>query len=264
MLRLCKDPDQAEMLAKRSKDMAYADFLGDTFSRHTSIAPFANSYGGVMQKQTGYLDMPALLSAMRLYFQEKNCLHETLLDADSLVISANSVSWRNITARKCIFCEGYQAAANPWFDWLPFQLAKGEILTIESAEFLTSKIINKGTWLIPLQANAYKTGASNAWQFDNDKPTDLGKSKIKQQLNQLFQIQPDYGVTQHQAGIRPATRDRQPFIGSHPRHPAIGIFNGFGARGGISIPYYAQLYANTLCGRAKLPGHADIQRYYPF
>jgi hypothetical protein len=48
------------------------------------------------------------------------------------------INWQDISAKKIIFCEGYQAIHNPWFNYLPFQLAKGEILTLTAKQILPS------------------------------------------------------------------------------------------------------------------------------
>jgi hypothetical protein len=48
----------------------------------------------------------------------------------------NGINWQDISAKKIIFCEGYHAIHNPWFNYLPFQLAKGEILTLTAKQIL--------------------------------------------------------------------------------------------------------------------------------
>jgi len=58
---------------------------------------------------------------------------------------------------------------------------------------------------------------------------------------------------EHRVGIRPTTLHRNPFIGQHTDSPKIMCFNGFGSKGCLTIPYYADLLADHLKHGAKLP-----------
>lgn len=64
-----------------------------------------------------------------------------------------------------------------------------------------------------------------------------------------------------EAGIRPTTLDKQPFIGHHPKHPELIIFNGFGAKGSLQIPWYCQCLANNLMYNQAIPENSHIMRY---
>ena len=44
-------------------------------------------------------------------------------------------------------------------------------------------------------------------------------------------------------------------------HAGPGKFNGFGARGALSIPWYAGQFSAHLLHRQPLPQEADLQRY---
>ena len=260
MLRLLKDEKQKNDLNKRLKDSSYQHFIGDVYSPD-SQAPFSDEYGSFLQNHTGFLDIPGLLAALKKYFHEKDQYQAGRIAYPEIQFSKNSVTFRQIHARKIIFCEGHQGAKNPWFDWLPFQLAKGEILTLKSPKLKTDKIINRSNWLIPMSDNTFRTGANNQWQFNDDQPTASGRQTVENNFCQLFRQPVDYEITAHHAGIRPATRDKQPFIGSHPVENKLMTFNGFGARGSMTIPYYAECLAEHLVNHQPLPGEVDINRY---
>ena len=260
MLRLFKNQAQADLLPKRLDDPDYQDYLGKSIQPGDDLYPLQNAMGGVLQKRTGYLDIPLLLATLEDFFQQNEMLHQARLDHAELTQSASAISWRDIHARCCIFCEGYQAINNPWFRQLPFQPAKGEILTLKSDQIPGKHIINKGNWLIPTSTGDFKTGSTSVWQFKDDSPTLEGRQAIENNLQQLFIDQPDYEVINQQAGIRPATRDKKPFIGLHPDYQTLGIFNGFGARGSLTIPYYAERFASFLSTGLPLPAAVDIQR----
>lgn len=262
MLRLFVDDDQSDYYQKRLNDESYQAYLGERLSEDQSLGLVKHSNGGFYQLQTGYLDIQQLLKQLTEHFERQKCLASEQLDYADLDIHSCWVQWKQTRAQKVIFCEGYQSVNNPWFKWLPFQLSKGEILTLTSEQVLTENIINKGHWLIPRADNQYKTGATNQWDFDDDQITAEGLKKNTDNFEQLFSQKPEYQVIQHDAGIRPATRDKKPFVGQHPDHPNLVMFNGFGARGSLTIPYYAKALSDHLCNGTSLPPSADISRFY--
>jgi glycine/D-amino acid oxidase-like deaminating enzyme len=149
---------------------------------------------------------------------------------------------------------------NPYFAWLPFQPVKGEILTLSHQHALPDSILNYGHWLIPLDATKVRIGATFDWKNLNNQPTEQGKTSLLNSLNSVFNDF-RYSLQEHQANVRPCTLDKQPFIGFHPQHPQLAIFNGFGAKGSLQIPYYAQQFANSLIHDTPLPATANIQRH---
>ena len=263
MLRLFTDDEQADLLKSRLADRDYRGYFTNEIAAGEELIPFNNSHGGVIQQKTGYLDIPKLLNRLTTFFKQQEILIEEQLNYQDIEISGDKIAWKNIHATHCIFCEGYQGQNNPWFDWLPFQLVKGEILTIKSTHIPATHLVNKGNWLVPNGQNIFKTGSTNQWHFTNDKTSAEAKKQIEEKLTGLLNSTASYQIIDQQAGIRPATRDKQPFIGCHPQFKQLLIFNGFGAKGSLTIPYYTKLFSDHLINKASLPVNADIKRYYP-
>jgi glycine/D-amino acid oxidase-like deaminating enzyme len=262
MLRFMKEASQQDFLKKRQSDPAYSDLITEVFSADKDTDPFVNHFGGCIQQHTGYLDIPSLLTSLNQFFHDKKMMEQNRVDYDEIKLEDHLIKYKRLKASFCIFCEGYQATANPWFNWLPFQPAKGEILTIESDQLHTKKIINNSNWLIPIGKNQFRTGSTNSWKFTDDVPTESGKNEIENNLTTLFKQKPEYKMLDHQAGVRPATRDKNPFIGFHPEFSQLGIFNGFGARGSLTIPWYSQLFTESISKQKALTASVDIQRFY--
>jgi glycine/D-amino acid oxidase-like deaminating enzyme len=61
-------------------------------------------------------------------------------------------------------------------------------------------------------------------------------------------------------GIRPATQDRRPFVGSLPEK-SVGIFNGFGSKSVSISPYFAKAFIQELRGEKELDFEVSIRRY---
>ncbi|MDH5381267.1 MAG: FAD-dependent oxidoreductase, partial [Cyclobacteriaceae bacterium] len=69
-------------------------------------------------------------------------------------------------------------------------------------------------------------------------------------------------VKSQKAGVRPSTRDRRPFVGLHPEHKTIGIFNGLGTKGLSLAPYFAEELIAFIENNSRISTEANIERYY--
>lgn len=258
MLRLLRNEKERQNAERRLKESTYRHYLTQ-FSE--SIADIHSPQGILKQMQTGYLLTNPLLNSLRQFFSERNSYLRTAVDHADIQLEPK-LRWQKWQPRRIIFCEGHQGRFNPWFSWLPFQPVKGEILSgIHSGQTIRH-ILNYGHWFIPLPEQHFKTGATFDREHLNLQPTPEAKSTLLRSLNEICPALSSARIINQQAGIRPATQDRQPFIGFHPRYPKLGIFNGFGAKGSLLIPFHCQQFAETLLRHAQLPGNIDIKRYY--
>ena len=242
MKRLFLSEKECINCKKRLKNDNYANFLKEETPPQTLNA----EHSGITQTQTAWLDTNTLLDALHQYFEQHDC------------ITYANFSNHN-TEQHVIYCEGYHMQRNPLFSWLPLQPAHGEIITCKTDKPLPDYIINKGKWLLPMSEHQCRIGAT--YETDLDTPTVQATSK--QQLltfaGGIFTKPHSFEVIKHQAGIRPATLDKQPFIGTHPKYNNLHIFNGFGSRGSLMIPWYANQFCNH-----NIPVAANISRYHHF
>jgi glycine/D-amino acid oxidase-like deaminating enzyme len=74
-------------------------------------------------------------------------------------------------------------------------------------------------------------------------------------------VKDPFAIVDHLAALRPATLERRPFIGLHPLHPAVGIFNGMGTKGCSLAPYFARQLVNLLVDNTPVQADADVQRF---
>lgn len=258
MLRVLINQQQRSYAHQRQTQSAYQTYLESGFIRCEQIKA---EFGLLQQQQTGYLKTRALLSAIKAYLQANNSYRCCGFIYQDLRLQP-PLQWQDLSPKHLVFCEGHQGRFNPWFGQLPFQPVKGEILTCQVAEHCPEKIINYGHWLLPLGGGLFKTGASFETRQIDNLPTQAAKQTL---LNSLKTVCPNLANIQliaHQAGIRPATLDKQPLIGTHPRHHQLHIFNGFGSKGSLAISWYAQQFINYLQQQQPLPLGCDIGRYY--
>ncbi|MBC7922653.1 MAG: FAD-binding oxidoreductase [Ferruginibacter sp.] len=251
-ISLTGSPALGTWLRSRATDPETADFL-------------LSHLGGLETLQAGYVAVDRLLRAYRSQLVSEGMLFDRPFSFDALQVFPDGVAWQGIRARRLIFCEGSHAVSNPYFRWLPFRPVKGEILTVEIHARVPDRIFKQGVFLVP-QEHGCKVGAtyernclgsSPGNDFDW-QPTPGARQEMTSTLSTW--LKPAYRVLKQEAGIRPATFDRRPFIGLHPKYPALGIFNGLGSKGVSIAPYYARHFYEFLeCGK-ELAGEVNIRR----
>lgn len=219
--------------------------------------------------QAAQVHLPVLIQQFRRYLIDLGIfLHQTF-DFSKLKTDTESVQYEGITASKIIFCEGAKAVENPYFNWLPFNLDKGELLIVKIPDFKLTHLFKHHLTIAPVGGNMYWVGATNEWNFKDSLPTSSNKNLIVNELHQILKV--PFEVIQHLAAIRPTVKDRRPFIGFHPHQSALAIFNGFGTKGASLAPYWAQHFSEILSRlinssssdideKLTLPKDVDINR----
>jgi glycine oxidase len=261
MLRIFQDADERGYFDRRIEDPAYAPYMQPLLAEDL-LRDVHAPFGGCIQTGCGFVRLAELLDWMREDFLARNQFVQADYDHDELTVGHRRVEWHDCSAPTIIFCEGYRGAFNPWFSDLPFQLAKGEILdgALDGPLHPRGHIINAGRWLLPDDEGHYRFGATMDWDTIDTRPTEAGRHSLHTAFHERF---PNFklSISGHSAGVRPATTDRHPFIGCNSDNPAVAIFNGFGAKGSLLIPWYARQFANHLVNGEPLDPAADIRRY---
>ena len=260
-LKLFQTEDDVLQWQKRRKDEAYAAYFGEQFQAINKSFLKADSLGGFEQKQCGYLDTVSLLDKLRCFLLEKNSFVKAELNLNDLKIRRDSVEWKGYQAEKAVFCDGYHLQNNPWFSWLPLQPVQGEIITLETDQTLPEEIIQFGKWLLPTSNKQFKLGATWQWQPLDEVSTKKAHTELTEACYAEFPQLKDAKLIKANVGIRPATKDKSPFIGTHPKQPQLMVFNGFGSKGSLLIPWYSQCFSRYLLQGDPLPKHVDISRY---
>ncbi len=260
MLRLFRSSDQQRFYARRREDTDSRDLLGNAFDAEHCPEAITTPHGGFVQTKTGYVDLPLLLATLRNWLRAQDALDTEAIDPTAIRPNKAGVTLGERRARQLVFCDGAAMRDNPWFDWLPLTPDKGEILDLHTREWRPAHIINGAHWLVPQHDGRLRLGATHDHERIDQQPTAHGRDRLLAAYHALRPDAPPPEVVGHQAGVRPGTADRYPLLGRHPEQKALWVCNGFGARGALSIPWYAgRLAAHLQTGQA-LPGEADIRR----
>jgi glycine/D-amino acid oxidase-like deaminating enzyme len=246
----------------------FSDFATAEFENNHRKDIINSTLGGIAISHTGWVNLKVMLSAFREYFLERGVLAPPAPEGGAF----NSEISRKLNEKvppsgaeatdasgATIYCQGFEATKSPYFNYLPFNPVKGEILNIKIPELDIQEIINQGVFVIPLGNNQYRLGATYTWDELDNIPTETGRNNLTEKYHKL--MKPSMEILSHQAGVRPATKDRRPFIGMHPEFENIGIFNGLGSKGVSLAPYFAKQFVDFLVYQKELHPEVNINRF---
>lgn len=238
--------------------------LGDYIDEYTITSSYSTSvnapYGGLRVKGAGWLDIPEFLDRSRSFFESKGQYQEAFFDITDLGVSGDSVIWKNLEFGKVILCQGVMGEVDPYFNWLPFNPVKGQVLDVTISDYNIPDIVNQGIFVLPIWGNQYKVGATYSWHDLDWEVTEDGRNYLEEKLKPL--LLKSYEIANQRAGIRPSSKDRRPLIGIHPSFPNVGIFNGMGTKGVTLSPYFADQFVEHLVNGKDLNPSVNIERYF--
>lgn len=210
-------------------------------------------------KGTGWIDTQKLLSSYQKYLLEQGVLQQEKFCYNSLEIIKDELQYKNITAKKIVFCEGFGLKENPFFNYLLLNGTKGETITIYAPELKIDYLLKSSVFVLPLGNDTYKVGATFNWTDKTSIPTQEGKQELEEKLQKTIEV--PYKIVNHSAGIRPTVKDRRPLVGIHSKHTNLAVLNGFGTRGVMIAPTMAKNLYNHLEKNEELDREIDIKRF---
>ncbi len=225
---------------------------------YSSYFNYHFGYGTIQPAYTAHLQL--LLPAWRQFLRQQNLLIEEKYNEGELIVNTSSVTYKNITADKIIYCDGGSSAGSRYFNRLPFALNKGEAIIVDIHRLPDTHIYKKSLTLVPLpEKNRFWLGSAYLWDYTDDQPSKDYWDTATAFLNDFVKL--PYTIIDHKAAIRPATLERRPFVGMHPVTPAVGLLNGMGTKGCSLAPYFAWQLANNIANASPILPEADIKRF---
>jgi glycine/D-amino acid oxidase-like deaminating enzyme len=242
----------------RSTDQNYSGLIERIITK-SNYSSVNDPFGGLLLKQSGYIDTQNFINAVRSTLIERDAIWEIDFDHEKLVIEDTHVTYEHVKATAVIFCEGVKVSINPWFNKLPITALKGETLTIK-CDWHQQVILNRGVYLVPEKRKGeFKVGATYNFQDKSAAVTMEGKVQLETKLRDLVSF--PYTATNQQWGFRPTTNDRRPIIGRHPKFTQLIIFNGLGTKGVSLAPYFSEALLQWTENAIPLYKEVDITRY---
>lgn len=259
--RIFHDEGERTTWGKKASEPQLSDFLGQAVLNNDNPrirAPLGLGNVG----SGGRIDVRGLLTAYRQQLISHGQLFAEDFDYQQLVINDDHVIYGDIRAEKIIFCEGYGIKRNLFFNHLPLNGNKGEVLTVRIPDLNVHTAIKSNVFIMPLPergADVYFVGATYNWTDKDSVPSEAVRAQLLERLSQF--IDGEIEVLSHRAGIRPTVADRRPLLGQHPVHQPLYIMNGLGTRGVMLGATMAKWLYQFIVHDTALPHVVDCQRF---
>jgi len=219
---------------------------------------FRVMHGGFEQSGGGYLDAAAYLRLSGRFFEAQGCWRVGEVRGDAVVAEGGvGVRWEGEAFGAAIFCQGWEAVRHPWFDWVPFQSARGSIVKARAAQLGgEERVVNSsGCWVLPREDGELRLGPTYEPEFDAKHPHEANPEKLavlRERVDGLVVGEVEW--LKVETAVRPIVKRAKLLVGRHPGHPNVGFFNGLGSKGALRAPWAARhLMEHWLDGKELEP-----------
>jgi glycine oxidase len=171
------------------------------------------------------------------------------------------VSYKSWKAKRVVFAEGYGLKSNPFFNYLPLEGTKGEVITMRIPGLNEGAIVKSGVFIIPLGGDLYRVGSTYFWRDKTEGPTEAAKTFLLERLERFMTL--PYEIVSHMSGVRPTVSDRRPLVGQHPEHNNLFVLNGMGSRGVMTAPTAANALYKYIYEGLAIDPEMDVARFLP-
>lgn len=226
---------------------------------HDSISGIDAPFGFGELQNVGRVEGEQILQDYKEFALEAGLLSLEAFDYKDIIFKDQMVYYKGNAYKHVVFCEGSYVTQNPYFNYLPMKVSKGEMLIVEIPDLEMKEAIKSSCFMVPLGNHMFIVGATYNWE---DKTVDLspvGQAELEEKLQSFLKL--PYRILDYKAGIRPTVSDRRPLLGKHPQFPQLAILNGLGTRGIIYAPALAEILFNHLENDQTLDPDLHISRF---
>lgn len=252
---------EVDLWKSKENEASHQAYLEQLANTNQDIDYMNHPYGTGIVKEAYWIDTKILIDTWHQKLKQQHKLSYQRFDYQKLDLNAGIYRSPDLTIEfdKVIFCEGYHGLNNPFFNYLPLQATKGELLTVKNEYLPENELLNYKCFILPVGNKQFKVGATYKWESPDIEPTQEAKTELEGHLQQL--IHSKYSLVKHEAGVRPTVLDRRPLVGQHPNFPNLYLYNGLGAKGYLITPKLSEEFITYLIKNTTLDKEIDIKRY---
>ena len=251
--KLIHSNEEVDFWKKRWK-LAELEEFADYELKHTHEKHFKHDFVTGKVHNTAWIDLKLLLSSVRQQLKSEGQLIEERFDH----LSLENHEYNGLQFDKIVFCEGSACVNNPFFNNLPYDLNKGELITIK-ANLELDQIYKKKIFVIPLGKKLFRIGATYQKRHEKVYAPKLKQEELLKAFEDLFNC--PYEVVEQSSGTRPTVKDRKPLVGKHLLINNFYLMNGLGSRGCLMAPKLAEELLNLIEQGKPLSADANIERF---
>ncbi|WP_312761990.1 FAD-dependent oxidoreductase [Epilithonimonas sp.] len=255
VVRIFHNDSEKVQWTKNAQKEDLKSYLSLDFIKLESVE---NLFGAGKVNQSCRIDVSNFFLDMLSYLEDNDYLVKEKFNHQ--LINTTSNSYKNITFKNIIFCEGVASNNNPFFSHIPIQPNKGHCLKVKLKEKPESYIIKKKHFLFNLQDDEYYYGGT----YDRfDMSTNINDESVEELKSGLEGIyKNDFEIQDVNVAFRATVGDRRPILGKHQEHQNFYIFNGLGARGVYNGSYFSKTLFDFIENNLNLDSEIDVKRFY--
>lgn len=256
ILRIFHDEKEKELWLKKSQNEALLPFLSQDFIKLQTIK---NPFDCGKVNQSARLDVRNFFIDIIGFLEENN--HLVKEKFNYRLLSAETLTYKDIQFKKIIFAEGMGVKENPYFSEIPVDPNKGHHLEVKLSKKIEEDFtLKKKHFLFPINNDNYYYGGTYDREQTHHKIDDSAVEKLTHALAEFYPN--DFEVIDVKFGFRPTVKDRRPILGSHPELTNYYVFNGLGARGILNGNYFAINLYNHLENGDTIHPEVDLKRFF--
>ena len=252
--RILSSDTETNNWSTRMHEDRFKNFLTPESLTETNTTLFSTHHPTLVVHGGGRLDIPTFIHNAKKFLKHKGLYLN--VDRRATFKPASIYGFDEHTADNIFFADGWHH--DVIWDFLPFTPMKGEILTVKIEGLPQDRIVVGGCFVAPSGNDTFRVGATYDWRNINTEPTQAAREQIEKKLTSFLKL--PYQIVDHQAGIRPAVKDRRPMIGRHPKISNMFLFNGLGSKGSSIAPLLATWFIDSLKDKA-IPVEIDLNRF---
>lgn len=261
IVQLHPDVHTANEWARRTDEPGFEKYL-NTSDQYSCPSSVNEPFGHSIIHCAGRLNTGIFLDAAHRYIRERAAIIEAPFEYKNLTAEEGYWRYGDLRVQKVIFCEGISAMNNPWFRYLHFHPTGGDILTVKIDGMDScgeQHIFKRRQWIVPDDNGQWLLGGNFHKGDRSETPNPADAEQLLADVSKWLNAR--VSVVKHRRGVRPTVEGRRPYLGAHPDHPGLCIFNGLGSKGSSLIPWLAPMMAGWLTGHGELDPETDIGRF---
>lgn len=221
-------------------------------------------HGYFLVEGSGWMDVPVFLNAVRDYLTQDDSYRKDEFEPTALKESAVGYRYHDADYINVVICTGVPSLGTdsrfeiPLFGELPFNPAKGHTVDVRVPDWGLEEVVHGAVFVIPIGEDVYRIGSTYSWHLLDEVIEPKEISRLLADFETICSL--PYEVVASRAGVRPATKDRRPLIGSIPENPRFHMFGGLGSRAVMNAPSLAKILLQSIFHGAPIPKEISLAR----